>query len=129
MGCAICKQKKSKDAYIREIFDGLDINGTQNLDEKEIVTVWNKAKTAKIYNLEKELKDYTKQKNDEIEKTKKLTAKSMLEDGKPMDLKQFKVVFNSLNMNHDEMHKFWIETKKNEIKGIQEMINVAVEDN
>jgi hypothetical protein len=102
---------------------------TQNLDEKEIVTVWNKAKTAKIYNLEKELKDYTKQKNDEIEKTKKLTAKSMLEDGKPMDLKQFKVVFNSLNMNHDEMHKFWIETKKNEIKGIQEMINVAVEDN
>ena len=42
MGCCFGKEKtKSDDEYIREIFDGLDIDGTQSLDENEIIASLN----------------------------------------------------------------------------------------
>ena len=56
MGCCFGKEKnKSEDEYIREIFDGLDIDGTQSLDENEIITIWNKAKKQKLQALREQL--------------------------------------------------------------------------
>lgn len=126
MGSCICKERKSREAYIREIFDGLDIDGTQTLDGSEIKPVWNKAKQHKLEELQKELEKYTQEKTCEIESTKKLTAESMLKDGNPMKLKQFMTIFNSLNMSKDELKAFWINTKKNEIKALQDMVNAEV---
>ena len=126
MGSCICKERKSREAYIREIFDGLDIDGTQTLDGSEIKPVWNKAKQHKLEELQKELEKYTQEKTCEIESTKKLTAESMLKDGNPMKLKEFMTIFNSLNMSKDELKAFWINTKKSEIKALQDMVNAEV---
>jgi hypothetical protein len=41
MGCILsCKKEKTEEEYIREIFDGLDIDGTRDLDAVEIKLIW-----------------------------------------------------------------------------------------
>ena len=45
------EKKKSKEEYYREIFDGLDIDGTQTLDAVELQTVWELVKEQKLEKL------------------------------------------------------------------------------
>tara|TARA_E500000178_G_scaffold320744_1_gene344098 strand:- start:10 stop:387 length:378 start_codon:yes stop_codon:yes gene_type:complete len=123
MGCCFGKETKSDDEYIREIFDGLDIDGTQSLDENEIITIWNKAKKQKLQTLRNELNTFVTNKNKEIEDTELLTAASLLENGDSMTLQKFKPLIKSLNMEGDELHQLWISTKRNEIKQIQNMLD------
>lgn len=126
MGCAPCKQaKKSHLEYIREIFDGLDVDGTQTLNEKEIVSIWDIAKEKKLQTLQHELDSYVKAKTAEIEHTKTLTAKTLLEDGKDVDMKQFRHIMNTLRLKDNELHSLWLDTKQKEIKSIQQMIKDA----
>jgi len=124
MGCCFGKEKnKSEDEYIREIFDGLDIDGTQSLDENEIITIWNKAKKQKLQALREQLNSFVTTKNKEIEATEALTASSLLENGDPMTLEKFKPLIKSLAMDNDELHQLWVNTKRNEIKQIQNMLD------
>ena len=123
MGCCFGKETKSDDEYIREIFDGLDIDGTQSLDENEIITIWNKAKKQKLQTLRNELNTFVTNKNKEIEDTELLTAASLLENGDSMTLQKFKPLIKSLNMDNDELHQLWVSTKRNEIKQIQNMLD------
>ncbi len=123
MGCCFGKETKSDDEYIREIFDGLDIDGTQSLDENEIITIWNKAKKQKLQTLRNELNRFVTNKNKEIEDTELLTAASLLENGDSMTLQKFKPLIKSLNMDNDELHQLWVSTKRNEIKQIQNMLD------
>ena len=117
------EKKKSEDEYIREIFDGLDIDGTQSLDENEIITIWNKAKKQKLQALREQLNSFVTNKNKEIEATELLTASSLLENGDSMTLEKFKPLIKSLAMNNDELHQLWVNTKRNEIKQIQNMLD------
>ena len=48
------EKKKSKEEYYREIFDGLDIDGTQTLDAVELQTVWELVKEQKLEKLNKD---------------------------------------------------------------------------
>ena len=117
------KKINPKDEYIREIFDGLDIDGTQSLDENEIITIWNKAKKQKLQALREQLNSFVTTKNKEIEATKALTASSLLENGDSMTLEKFKPLIKSLAMDNDELHQLWVNTKRNEIKQIQGMLD------
>ena len=125
MGCILSciKKQKSEEEYIMEIFDGLDIDGTQNLDADEIELIWKRVKENRLTKLKAELRNYVDTKNSEIEATTHLNSNSMLEKNKPVTLKQFKPIIKSLNMNRDELHQLWVETKKNEIASIQNLLN------
>tara|TARA_B100001093_G_C26678945_1_gene949554 strand:+ start:750 stop:1133 length:384 start_codon:yes stop_codon:yes gene_type:complete len=125
MGCILSciKKQKSEEEYIMEIFDGLDIDGTQNLDADEIELIWKRVKENRLTKLKAELRNYVDTKNNEIEATTHLNSNSMLEKNKPVTLKQFKPIIKSLNMNRDELHQLWIETKQNEIASIQNLLN------
>lgn len=125
MGCILSciKKQKSEEEYIMEIFDGLDIDGTQNLDADEIELIWKRVKENRLNKLKTELRNYVDTKNSEIEATRHLNSNSMLEKNKPVTLKQFKPIIKSLNMNRDELHQLWVETKKNEIASIQNLLN------
>ena len=125
MGCILSciKKQKSEEEYIMEIFDGLDIDGTQNLDADEIELIWKRVKENRLNKLKTELRNYVDTKNSEIEATRHLNSNSMLEKNKPVTLKQFKPIIKSLNMNREELHQLWVETKKNEIASIQNLLN------
>ena len=63
------KKEKTKDQYYHEIFDGLDIDGTQTLDAKELQTLWEKVKQQKLVLLNKQLNDFIMNKQQEISDT------------------------------------------------------------
>jgi len=126
MGCILsCKKGKTEEEYIREIFDGLDIDGTQDLDAEEINLIWNRVKQNKLELLQNELSTFIANKNQEIADTRDLNADSMLKNGKSVSLEQFKPIIKSLNLNHDELHNLWINTKQNEINNIQKLLDEA----
>ena len=52
------KKEKTKDEYYREIFDGLDLDGSQTLDASELQSIWEKVKQQKLSILAKQLNDY-----------------------------------------------------------------------
>ena len=124
MGCCFGKEKtKSDEEYVRDIFNRLDIDGTQSIDENEIITIWNKAKKYKLEALSNCLDDFITKKNREIENTELLTAASLLENGDSMTLEKFKTLIKSLNMDHGELHQLWVNTKRNEIQHIPNMLD------
>tara|TARA_B100000902_G_C27099145_1_gene807881 strand:+ start:529 stop:915 length:387 start_codon:yes stop_codon:yes gene_type:complete len=124
MGAILCcyGKKKTKEEYFCEIFDGLDIDGSQNLDAEELQTIWELVKTQRIEKLNKELNNFTNQKQQEINTTRNLDSSSMIKKNKKFDLKSFIKVMNNLNMSDQELHEFWIDTKESEITNLQHLL-------
>lgn len=116
------KKEKTKDQYYHEIFDGLDLDGTQTLDAKELQTIWEKVKEQKLSILNKQLNDYVLDKQEEISDTNKLDSSSLIPDGKKFDIKAFIAIMKSLDMPEEDIHKFWIRTKESEIHNLQEVL-------
>ena len=87
------KKTKTKQNYYNEIFDGLDLDGTQYLDA------------------------------DELQNVEKLDASSLIPKNKQFNIKEFMKIMNILKMTDEELHTFWISTKQSEITNIQEVLN------
>ena len=117
------KKEKTKDQYYHEIFDGLDIDGTQTLDAKELQTLWEKVKQQKLVLLNKQLNDFIMNKQQEISDTNKLDSSSLIPNGGKFDIKEFIKIMKSLDMDEKEMHDFWVKTKESEIHNLQEVLN------
>tara|TARA_B100001093_G_scaffold296722_1_gene282926 strand:+ start:509 stop:898 length:390 start_codon:yes stop_codon:yes gene_type:complete len=116
------KKEKTKDQYYHEIFDGLDIDGSQTLDAKELQTIWEKVKEQKLSILNKQLNDYIVNKQQEISDTNKLDSSSLIPNGKKFNIKAFISVMKSLDMPEEDIHNFWIRTKESEIHNLQEVL-------
>ncbi len=116
------KKEKTKDQYYHEIFDGLDIDGSQTLDAKELQTIWEKVKEQKLSILNKQLNDYIVNKQQEISDTNKLDSSSLIPNGKKFDIKAFISIMKSLDMPEEDIHNFWIRTKESEIHNLQEVL-------
>lgn len=116
------KKEKTKDQYYHEIFDGLDIDGSQTLDAKELQTIWEKVKEQKLSILNKQLNDYVLDKQQEISDTNKLDSSSLIPNGKKFDIKAFISIMKSLDMPEEDIHNFWIRTKESEIHNLQEVL-------
>tara|TARA_B100001741_G_C16523583_1_gene585968 strand:- start:1258 stop:1647 length:390 start_codon:yes stop_codon:yes gene_type:complete len=116
------KKEKTKDQYYHEIFDGLDIDGSQTLDAKELQTIWEKVKEQKLSILNKQLNDYIVNKQQEISDTNKLDSSSLIPNGKKFDIKAFISIMKSLDMPEEDIHNFWVRTKESEIHNLQEVL-------
>lgn len=116
------KKEKTKDQYYHEIFDGLDIDGSQTLDAKELQTIWEKVKEQKLSILNKQLNDYIVNKQQEISDTNKLDSSSLIPNGKKFNIKAFISIMKSLDMPEEDIHNFWIRTKESEIHNLQEVL-------
>ena len=116
------KKEKTKDQYYHEIFDGLDLDGTQTLDAKELQTIWEKVKEQKLSILNKQLNDYIVNKQQEISDTNKLDSSSLIPNGKKFDIKAFISIMKSLDMPEEDIHNFWVRTKESEIHNLQEVL-------
>lgn len=117
------KKTKTKQNYYNEIFDGLDLDGTQYLDADELQTLWEKVKKHKLTMLKKELDDFTSKKNKDIQNVEKLDASSLIPKNKQFNIKEFMKTMNILKMTDEELHTFWVSTKQSEITNIQEVLN------
>lgn len=117
------KKEKTKDQYYHGIFDGLDIDGTQTLDAKELQTLWEKVKQQKLVLLNKQLNDFIMNKQQEISDTNNLDSSSLIPNGSKFDIKEFIKIMKSLDMDEKEMHDFWVKTKESEIHNLQEVLN------
>ncbi len=116
------KKEKTKDQYYHEIFDGLDIDGSQTLDAKELQTIWEKVKEQKLSILNKQLNDYIVNKQQEISDTNKLDSSSLIPNGKKFNIKAFISIMKSLDMPEEDIHNFWVRTKESEIHNLQEVL-------
>ena len=116
------KKEKTKDQYYHEIFDGLDIDGSQTLDAKELQTIWEKVKEQKLSILNNQLNDYIVNKQQEISDTNKLDSSSLIPNGKKFNIKAFISIMKSLDMPEEDIHNFWIRTKESEIHNLQEVL-------
>jgi len=117
------KKEKTKDEYYREIFDGLDLDGSQTLDASELQSIWEKVKQQKLSILAKQLNDYNVSKQQEITETNQLDSSYLIPSGKKFGLKDFISVMKSLDMPEEEVHAFWVKTKESEIHNLQEVLN------
>ncbi len=116
------KKEKTKDQYYHEIFDGLDLDGTQTLDAEELQSIWEKVKEQKLAVLNKQLNDYVLNKQDEISDTNNLNSSSLIPNGMKFDIKAFIAIMKSLDMPEEDIHSFWIRTKESEIHNLQEVL-------
>jgi|TARA_B100000963_G_C22635449_1_gene677317 Ca2+-binding EF-hand superfamily protein len=116
------EKKKSKEEYYREIFDGLDIDGTQTLDAVELQTVWELVKEQKLEKLNKELNDFVNKKQNQINNTKNMNSSAMLKGVDRFDLNKFKTIMKTLDLSKDELHEFWMKTKESEITNLQHLL-------
>lgn len=119
--CGIKSDKKTRQQYYREIFDGLDTDGTQNLDANELRTVWEKVKARRLENLQKRLDIYVARKQKEIQDVRNADANTMVKDGK-VTLSQFIEIIKFLNMSDEELHTFWVQTKEHELVAINSQL-------
>ena len=117
------KKTKTKQNYYNEIFDGLDLDGTQYLDTDELQTLWEKVQNHKLTMLKKDLDDFTSNKHKDIHNVEKLDASSIIPKNKKFNIKEFLKIMNILKMTNEELHTFWISTKQSEITNIQEVLN------
>ena len=117
------KKEKTKDQYYHEIFDGLDLDGTQKIDAEELQSIWEKIKEQKLSILNKRLTDYVLNKQAEISDINNLNSSSLIPNGKKFDIKEFIDIMKSLDMPEEDIHSFWIRTKESEIHNLQEVLN------
>ena len=114
-------QKSEKD-YFQEIFDGLDLDGNQTLDATELKTIWDVVKRQRIANLHKQLEEFSSAKNKEIYDMKLLESDHLLKDGDKYNLHNFMLIMKQLKMPQEELHNFWINTKKNEVENLTKLL-------
>ena len=114
--------QKSEKEYFQEIFDGLDLDGNQILDANELKTIWDIVKRQRIANLHKELQEFSSAKNKEIADTKLLESDHLLKDGQKYNLNHFMIIMKQLKMSQEELHNFWINTKKNEVESLNKLL-------
>jgi|TARA_B110000971_G_C20022380_1_gene507005 hypothetical protein len=114
--------QKSEKEYFQEIFDGLDLDGSQTLDANELKTIWEIVKRQRIANLHKQLATYSSDKNKEISDMNSLESDHLLKDSDKYDLKHFMLIIKQLKMSQEELHNFWINTKKNEVDNLNKLL-------
>lgn len=114
--------QKSEKEYFQEIFDGLDLDGNQILDANELQTIWEIVRRQRISNLHKELQEFTSSKNKEITDMKLLESDHLLKDGKKYNLNHFMIVMKQLKLSREELHNFWINTKKEEVDNLNKLL-------
>ena len=108
MGCG-ASVKKSDDQLIAEIFDYLDVDGTQRLERDEIGLVWQKVHERQIA----AARDY-------LRAVEARTADSMLEPGSHMSLIKFHGVLKKLDMHRSELEALHTQVLRGELARLQQ---------
>ena len=116
-------KKKTKEEYLREIFDGLDIDGTQSLNASELSTIWKLVQDKKLLELKNELDTYTTKKTLEMNIVKNQDASKLLDNVETFNLKAFINTMKKLKLTDDQLHQLWVSTKRNEIVTIKNELN------
>lgn len=131
MGCILsimnmvskCSVKKTKNEYFREIFDGLDTDGTQSLNASELSIIWKLVQDKKLLELKRELDTYTTKKTLEMNIIKMQDSSKLLDDVEKFDIKAFINTMKKLKLNDNQIHELWVSTKQNEILTIKNELN------
>lgn len=120
LACFKCFRKKiDRNKYINEIFDSLDLDGTQRLEANELGIIWNIYAAQQIERL-----------HDEIKNIEQQDAKQLLHlysNGKPFTSKTFFYIIKMLKIPDAELVELWKGVKSQEISVIKNQLDGVVE--
>lgn len=111
--------QKSNKEYYQEIFDGLDTNGTQTLTSEQLGKIWKLVQQKRVTELENDLANYINKINDEIKNTNSQTAGVLTTKHPNLNLRDFTKIMKDLDLEHNKLHKLWINTKRDEMISIK----------
>ena len=102
MGNIFCSEKNptTRDEYIKDIFDNLDKDNSDNLDFSELTILWDTYKNRKIDFFEKEIERYTTA--DSLKMINDLNFSKNI-----LDLEEYIDLVNILNLSNNEIVELW----------------------